>query len=65
MDINNAITVFSIRDVEEALKTPAMFNVLSFIWAKVRFVMKLGLCFKMIFQRIFFLGLSKEQENTD
>lgn len=40
VDINNAITVFSIRDVEEALKTPAMFNVLSFIWAKVRSVKK-------------------------
>ena len=40
VDINNAITVFSIRDVEEALKTPAMFNVLNFIWAKVRSVKK-------------------------
>jgi type IV secretory pathway VirB4 component len=40
IDINNALTVFSIRDVEEALKTPAMFNVLNFIWAKVRAVKK-------------------------
>ena len=36
IDINNALTVFSIRDVEDALKTPAMFNVLNFIWTKVR-----------------------------
>jgi type IV secretory pathway VirB4 component len=32
--------VFSIRDVEDALKTPAMFNVLNFIWAKVRAIKK-------------------------
>ena len=36
IDINNRITVFSIRDLEEALKTPAMYNVLNFIWTKVR-----------------------------
>lgn len=36
IDINNVMTVFSIRDVEDALKTPAMFNVLNFIWTKVR-----------------------------
>lgn len=36
VDINNAFTVFSIRDLEEVLKTPAMFNVLNFIWSKVR-----------------------------
>jgi len=36
VDINNAMTVFSIRDLEEVLKTPAMFNVLNFIWSKVR-----------------------------
>ncbi len=36
VDINNAITVFSIRDLEDVLKTPAMFNVLNFIWTKVR-----------------------------
>ena len=36
VDINNHITVFSIRDLEEALKTPAMYNILNFIWTKVR-----------------------------
>ena len=36
VDINNRITVFSIRDLEDALKTPAMYNVLNFIWTKVR-----------------------------
>ena len=36
VDINNNLTVFSIRDLEDALKTPAMFNVLNFIWTKVR-----------------------------
>jgi len=36
VDIDNALTVFSIRDLEDALKTPAMFNVLNFIWTKVR-----------------------------
>ncbi len=36
VDINNAMTVFSIRDLEDVLKTPAMFNVLNFIWTKVR-----------------------------
>lgn len=36
VDINNKITVFSIRDLEEVLKTPAMFNALNFIWTKVR-----------------------------
>jgi len=30
------MTVFSIRDLEEVLKTPAMFNVLNFIWTKIR-----------------------------
>ena len=40
IDINNVLTVFSIRDVEDALKTPAMFNVLNFIWAKVRAIKK-------------------------
>ncbi len=38
VDINNRITVFSIRDLEDALKTPAMYNVLNFIWTKVRSV---------------------------
>jgi len=28
--------VFSIRDLEDALKTPAMFNILNYIWTKVR-----------------------------
>lgn len=36
VDINNAMTVFSIRDLEDVLKTSAMFNVLNFIWTKVR-----------------------------
>ena len=36
VDINNRITVFSIRDLEDALKTPAMYNILNFIWTKVR-----------------------------
>lgn len=36
IDINNKLTVFSIRDLEEALKTPAMYSVLNFIWTKVR-----------------------------
>lgn len=30
------MTVFSIRDLEDALKTPAMFNVINWIWTKVR-----------------------------
>ncbi len=36
VDIENKMTVFNIRDVEDALKTPAMFNVLNFIRTKVR-----------------------------
>lgn len=40
IDINNRITVFSIRDLEDALKTPAMFNVLNYIRTKVRSVKK-------------------------
>lgn len=36
IDINNPMTVISIRDLEDALKTPAMFNVLNWIWTKVR-----------------------------
>ena len=36
VDINNRITVFSIRDLEDALKTPAMYNILDFIRTKVR-----------------------------
>lgn len=36
IDLNNQFTVFSIRDLEEVLKTPAMYNILNFIWTKVR-----------------------------
>lgn len=36
VDLNNWLTIFSIRDIEDALKTPAMFNILNFIWNKVR-----------------------------
>jgi len=36
VDINNRITVFSIRDLEDALKTPSMYNILNFIRTKVR-----------------------------
>ncbi len=36
IDINNRLTVISIRDLEDALKTPAMFNVLNRIRTKVR-----------------------------
>lgn len=36
VDLDTWLTVFSIRDLDESLKTPAMFNVLNFIWTKVR-----------------------------
>ncbi len=36
VDLDNRLTVFSIRDIEDALKAPAMFNVLNYIWTKVR-----------------------------
>jgi len=36
VDLDNALTVFSIRDLEDALKTPAMFNILNYIWTSVR-----------------------------
>lgn len=36
VNLDNKLTVFSIRDIEDALKTPAMYNVLNFIWTKVR-----------------------------
>lgn len=36
VNIDNNLTVFSIRDIEDALKTPAMYSVLNFIWTKVR-----------------------------
>ena len=36
VDLNSWLTVFSIRDLEDALKTPAMYNILNFIWGRVR-----------------------------
>lgn len=36
VDLETNLTVFSIRDLEDALKTPAMFNILNYIWTKVR-----------------------------
>ncbi len=36
VDLDSWLTVFSIRDLDESLKTPAMFNVLNFIRTKVR-----------------------------
>ncbi|UFX83084.1 VirB4-like conjugal transfer ATPase, CD1110 family [Candidatus Absconditicoccus praedator] len=36
VDLDSGLTVFSIRDLDESLKTPAMFNVLNFIWTRVR-----------------------------
>lgn len=36
IDLESQLTVFSIRDIEDALKTPAMFNILNYIWTKVR-----------------------------
>ncbi len=36
VDLNSWLTVFSIRDLEDALKTPAMYNILNYIWTKVR-----------------------------
>lgn len=36
VELNSELTVFSIRDLEDALKTPWMFNVLNFIWSRVR-----------------------------
>lgn len=36
VDFNTGLTVFSIRDIEEALKTPAMYNILGYIRTKVR-----------------------------
>ena len=36
VDLDNWLTVFSIRDLEDSLKTPAMFNILNYIRAKVR-----------------------------
>lgn len=36
VDLTTWLTVFSIRDIEDSLKTPAMYNVLNYIWTKVR-----------------------------
>ncbi len=36
VNLHNKLTVFSIRDIEDALKTPAMFNVLNYIWTTIR-----------------------------
>lgn len=36
VDIKNPFTVFSIRDLEEALRPIAMFIILDFIWTKIR-----------------------------
>jgi conjugal transfer ATP-binding protein TraC len=36
IDLDSWLTVFSIRDIEDALKTPAMYNVLNYIWTKTR-----------------------------
>lgn len=36
VNLHNNLTVFSIRDIEDALKTPAMYNVLNYIRTKVR-----------------------------
>jgi len=36
IDLDSWLTVFSIRDLEEALKTPAMYNILNYIWTRVR-----------------------------
>lgn len=36
IDVSNNLVVFSIRDLEDVLKTPAMYSVLNYIWAKVR-----------------------------
>ena len=36
IDLNSWLTVFSIRDIEDALKTPAMYNILNYIWTRVR-----------------------------
>jgi conjugal transfer ATP-binding protein TraC len=34
VDLTAGLTVFSIRDIEDSLKTPAMYNVLNYIWTK-------------------------------
>ena len=40
IDINNKVTVFSIRDMEDELRPLAMYLALNFIWAKVKSVIK-------------------------
>jgi type IV secretory pathway VirB4 component len=40
VDIKNPFTVFSVRDLEEALRPIAMFIILDFIWTKIRREMK-------------------------
>lgn len=36
VNLDSPLTVFSIRDLEESLKTPAMYNVLNYIWSVIR-----------------------------
>lgn len=36
VNLDSPLTVFSIRDIEDALKTPAMYNILNYIWATIR-----------------------------
>lgn len=36
VDLDSWLTIFNIRDLEDALKTPAMYNILNFIWGRVR-----------------------------
>jgi len=36
VNLQSGLTVFSIRDIEESLKTPAMYNILNFIWTAIR-----------------------------
>jgi type IV secretory pathway VirB4 component len=36
IDVANQLTVFCIRDLEDVLKTPVMYNILNFVWTKVR-----------------------------
>jgi type IV secretory pathway VirB4 component len=40
IDINNPFTVFSIRELEEALRPIAMFIILDYIWTKIKREMK-------------------------
>jgi conjugal transfer ATP-binding protein TraC len=36
IDIKNQLTVFSVRDIEDALRPVAMFMILDFIWTRIR-----------------------------